>query len=111
MSAPESTEVTLGEVHRGLTRVEQEMHLGFEAVRQQIRTLSFVPSGVYAADVLAYRDRLDRIETALAAEVTWRRDTEAVSVQRAWQSRLSIVLAMVSVLGAIVAPLIVAALK
>ena len=38
----ESTEVTLGEVARGLSRVEREMQEGFAAIRREIAGLSFV---------------------------------------------------------------------
>lgn len=111
MTAPDPGDVTLGEVARGLSRVEREM----QAIRREISQLSFVPAQVYAADSLAYRDRIERVEHALAAEVEARREVETVSAQRSWQSRWSITIALIgmplSILGSIVAGLVLAALK
>lgn len=110
-----STEVTLGEVSRGLSRVEREMHLGFQAIRAEIGKLSFVPSQVYAADMMAYRDRLERTEIALRDEVEVRRETDTANAQRAWQSRWGVTLALIgmpiSIIGSVVAGLVIAALK
>lgn len=111
----QETEVTLGEVARGLSRVEREMQVGFAAIRAEIQGLSFVPAAVYAADMLAHRERLDRIEREAAEETEIRREAEATAQQRAWQARWSIILAVVampiSVLGSVVAALLIAALK
>lgn len=113
--SPDATEVTLGEVARGLGRVEREMHEGFAAMRREISTLSFVPAAVYAADMMAYRDRVDRLEVDLNEESGTRRDAEHVAQQRAWQSRWSIILALVgmpiSIIGAVVAALVIATVK
>lgn len=112
---PEGTEVTLGEVSRGLARVERQMHDGFAAIRAEIGKLSFVPAQVYAADSLAYRDRMERIEGALRDEAEARREAEALAGQRAWQSRLSMGLALIglplSIIGSVAAGLVIAALK
>lgn len=111
----DSTEVTLGEVARGLGRVEREMHLGFSAIRAEIGKLSFVPAQVYAADMVAYRDRMERIEENAAREAELRHEAEAVASQRAFQSRWSVVLALIgmpiSIIGAVIAALVIAALK
>jgi hypothetical protein len=113
--SPDATEVTLGEVARGLSRVETEMHAGFKALREELKTLSFVDSAVYSADKVAYHDRVARLEADLEDERTLRREADAVAQQRAWQSRWSIILAVIgmpiSILGAVVAALVVAALK
>jgi hypothetical protein len=111
----DGTEVTLGEVSRGLSRVEREMHAGFAAMRAEIGMLSFVPSQVYAADMMAYRDRLERAEVAIRSESELRRETETGASQRAWQGRIGILLALVgmplSIIGSVVAGLVIAALK
>lgn len=111
----ESTEVTLGEVARGVSRVEREMHEGFAAIRREIAGLSFVPAQVYAADMLAYRERVVRVEEDLDEERKIRREAEQVQQQRGWQAKWSIVLALIampiSILGSVVAGLVIAALK
>lgn len=111
----DSKEVTLGEVARGLSRVEREMQAGFAAIRAEIQGLSFVPAAVYAADSLAYRERIERIEHEQAAEARMRREAETASQQRAWQARWSIILAVIgmpiSIGGAVIAALLIAALK
>ena len=111
----ESTEVTLGEVSRGLSRVEREMQAGFSTMRAEISRLSFVPAQVYASDSAAYRDRMDRVEAALRDEGQLRHEAESLADQRAWQSRLSIMLALVgmplSIVGSVVAGLVIAAFK
>jgi hypothetical protein len=111
----DSTEVTLGEVARGLGRVEREIEVGFQAIRQEIKSLSFVPAAVYSADKVAQHDRIGRLEEDLEEEKVLRRDAEALSSQRAWQSRWSLLLALfgmpISVVGAVAAALIVAWLK
>lgn len=98
------TEVTLGEVGRGLDRVEREMRDGIAAIRAEIKALAFVPAAVYAADQVGNRERIERLEEA---------DKDAR--QRAWQSRWSIVLALIampiSIVGAVIAALVIAALK
>jgi hypothetical protein len=109
------TEVTLGEVARGLGRVEREMQAGFQAIKDEIKSLSFVPAAVYSADKVAQHDRMERLELDLEEEKVLRRDAEAISNQRAFQSRWSIILALVampiSVIGSVLAALIVAWLK
>lgn len=111
----ESTEVTLGEVSRGLSRVEREMHMGFAAIRVEIGKLSFVPSQVYAADSLAYRDRMERVEASLRQETEHRLKAESEAAQRAWQSRLGIALALIgfplSIVGAVITGLIMTHVK
>jgi hypothetical protein len=111
----DGTEVTLGEVSRGLFRVEREMHAGFTAIRQEIGKLSFVPAQVYAADTMAYRDRVERIEATLRGEAELRREAETAAAQRTWQARLSMMLALVgmplSIIGSVVAGLVISALK
>jgi hypothetical protein len=108
----EFSEVTLGEVARGLNRVEREMHEGFAAIRREIGHLSFVPAAVYSADMVAYRERMERVEAGLAEEISLRREDAQTSSQRAWQSRWGIALALIampiSIVGAVIAALIVA---
>lgn len=108
-------EVTLGEVARGLSRVEREMLAGFTALRQEIAGLAFVPAAVYAADQVAHRERVTRVEQDIADEATARQQAESVAQQRAWQARWSIILAIacmpVSVAGSVIAALVIAALK
>lgn len=97
-------EVSTGELSRGLARLEREMQAGFAQLRGQLGELNYVQPAVYAADQAATRDRLERLEAA--AEV---------AQQRAWQSRWSINLALfgmpLSIVGAVVAALVVAALR
>lgn len=89
-------EVSTGELSRGLARVEDEMKAGFAQLRRELAAMTYVQPAVYAADQAATRDRLVRLEQA-----------EQVAQQRAWQARLSLILAFISLAGA----LAVAALK
>lgn len=91
------------------------MREGFAAIRNEIKSLSFVPAAVYSADKLAHNDRFDRLTQDFESEREARREAEALATQRAWQARWSIVLALlgmpISIFGAVVAALIIAALK
>ena len=111
MTSPDPREVTLGEVARGLSRVEREMQVGIAAIRQEIAALAFVPAAVYAADMSAHRERVTRLERDLAEESAVRQNTEAVSQQRAWQAKWSIILAFVGMPISVVGALVIAALK
>ena len=115
MSPLDANEPTLGEVSRGLGRVEREMREGFTAIRTEIGKLGFVPAQVYASDQAAARDRLVRIEESLREEADLRREAETSAAQRAWQSRWSVTLAMIgmpiSIIGAVIAALVTASFK
>jgi len=56
-------DVTLGEVVRRVDRLENAMVEGFRELRDEIRSLAFVPAGVYASDQSAMRERVDRLES------------------------------------------------
>jgi hypothetical protein len=113
--AAENTEVTLGEVSRGLTRVEAEMRAGFDAISQEIKSLSFVPAAVYSADKLAAADRMAALAADFEEDRRERREVEAVAAQRAWQARWSIILAMIampiSIIGAVLTALLMSTIK
>lgn len=97
-------EVSTGELSRGLARVEQEMKDGFSQLRAELAAMTYVQPAVYAADQAATRDRLVRLEEA-----------EKVAQQRAWQSRWSIIIALVgmpiSIIGAVIAAMLITGLK
>jgi hypothetical protein len=109
--SPDPADVTIGELARGLSRVEREVQAGFAAIRQEISGLSFVPAQVYAADTSAWRDRVQRLERDLSAEAAVRRETEATAQQRAWQAKWSIMIALFGMPISIIGALIIAALK
>jgi hypothetical protein len=100
VTPPDPGDVTTGELSRGLSRVEREMQAGFTAIRDEIRALAFVPAAVYASEMTAVRERVKRVEEA-----------GETADQRAWQARLAITLAVVSMLLSIVGGLVLAALK
>lgn len=103
--------ITLGEVGRRVDRLDSEMRAGFQKVAEQIAGLSFVPAAVYAADRSAEAERARRVEADLREEIRARESAEQTSGQRAWQARLSLILALVglplSVIGSVVAALVV----
>lgn len=78
-------DVTLGELGRRVQRLESQMSAGFEAMRAELRSLAFVPSGVYASDQAAVNMRIARLE-----------DTNKVLEHRGWQVRLAIIAAIFS---------------
>lgn len=84
-------DVTLGELGRRVDRLDDQMNKGFEAMRNEIRNLSFVPAGVYASDQGATNQRINRLEQ--------RSDT---AEQRGWQVRVAIIMAVFSTLLTVV---------
>lgn len=104
-------DVTLGEVVRRVDRLDREMMAGFASMREELRGLAFVPAAVYSADRVADDLRFRRLEDDLVAERAGREEAERVADQRAWQARLSVVMAFVglplSVIGSIVVALVV----
>lgn len=111
MTQPDQSDVTIGELSRGLSRVERQVQDGFAAIRQEIAGLGFVPTAVYAADMAALRDRQLRVELGLADEIAQRHTAEATTQQRAWQAKWSIILAVASVPLSVIGALIVTGLK
>jgi hypothetical protein len=91
------------------------MQAGFAAIRREISGLSFVPAPVYAADMVAYRDRVQRLEEDLDEERAERREAEKVAQQRSWQATWSVKLAAIgmpiTLITSVVGALIVAGLK
>ncbi|WP_328465550.1 hypothetical protein OHA21_43880 [Actinoplanes sp. NBC_00393] len=115
MTTVDPSDVTTGELSRGLSRVEREMREGFSAIRKEISGLSFVPAAVYAADMLAYRDKIQRLEGDLDEERQERREDQKIAQQRSWQASWSIRLAIISMplslAVSVAAGLLIAALK
>jgi hypothetical protein len=113
VSAP--ADITLGEVGRRVDRLDQEMRAGFAKVAEQLAGLAFVPAGVYAADQSAMAERMRRLEADLRDEEAARRAAEQTASHRAWQARLSLVMALLglplSVLGAVVVALVLAPMR
>ncbi|MFI6760596.1 hypothetical protein ACIBF5_15820 [Micromonospora sp. NPDC050417] len=100
--------VTLGELGRRVDRVDVEMRNGFQQLREELRGLTFVPAAVYAADRSGDHERMRRLEGDLKEEITAREEAEKVAGQRAWQSRLSLTLAIVGLPISIVGSIVVA---
>lgn len=107
--------ITLGELGRRADRLDQEMRLGFDSLRNEIQRLNFIPSGVYAADRSADQERIRRLEQDLSTEVKERESALAESNQRAWQARLSFILALiglpVSIIGSLIVALVLTQMK
>lgn len=111
MTADGPDGVTTGELSRGLSRVEREMQAGFDAVRKEIRALTFVPAAVYASDMIGQRERVDRLEQDLAEERRERQAAQHTGDQRAWQAKLAVGMAAAGIPISIVTAVATAALK
>lgn len=111
----EPTDITLGEVGRRVDRLDHEMRAGFTRVAEQVAALTFVPAAVYAADQSATAEKIRRLEADLRGEEEERRTAEQTASQRAWQARLSLIMALLgmplSVIGSVVVALAVARLQ
>lgn len=110
----ESQDVTLGELARRVDRLDSAMVAGFATMQAELRGLAFVPAAVYSADRVTDDLRVSRLESDLLAERVGREEAERIAAQRAWQARLSMVMAFVglplSVIGSIVVALVVSQL-
>lgn len=97
------SDVTTGELGRRVDRLETGMQTGFAALADQLRSLQFVPIGVYTSDRSGDMERINRLEADLRSEREAREESEKVASQRAWQSRWSLITAAVGVPLAVVA--------
>lgn len=108
-------EVTIGELDRRVDRLERAMEAGFQGLREEIQRLSFVSAAVYAADRSADQERIRRLEADLTEERDARTGAEQAVQQRAWQSRWSLIVALIglplSVIGSVLAALLLTYLK
>jgi len=111
----EAQDISLGEVARRVDRLDSEMRAGFASMRDEIRGLAFVPAGVYTADRSADLERMRRFEDDLAEEMRTRVAVQQTTDQRAWQARLSLIVALlglpISIIGSIAVALILARLN
>lgn len=87
------------------------MHVGFQSMRDEIQRLAFVPAAVPAADRSGDTDRIRRLKD----ETKEREGGMAVADQRAWQARMSLILALIglplSIIGSVVVALILTHMK
>lgn len=84
-------DVTLGELSRRVERLETQVSAGFEAMRSELRTLTFVPAGVYASDQSGVNMRIQRLE-----------ELNKTMENRSWHIRFAIIAAIFSGLMTIV---------
>ncbi len=91
-------QVTIGEIGRRMDRVEEAVTRGFDRLTERLDR-DYVPVAVYAADRAADQTRIAKLEA--------RADSDT---QRAWQARLSLSLALLSVPASIVTAWLVAQL-
>lgn len=104
-------DMTIGELSRRVDRLDTEMKAGIQAVREDIQRLQFVPAAVYASDRSGDAERVRRLEADLIEERREREAEKGTADQRAWQARLSLIMAMVglpiSLIGSILAAVII----
>jgi hypothetical protein len=104
-------EPTNGELSRRMDRLEKAMEVQFTALREEIRAMAYVQPAVYAADMLAYRQRMDRLDADLEEERRERRSAEKLSDTRSWQVRIAMLMAFVGAVLSVASAITTAALK
>lgn len=83
-------QVTIGELGRRMDRVEEAVTRGFDRLTERLDR-DYVGVALYAADRAADRARMAKLEARAEGDA-----------QRAWQSRLSLMVALLSVPAGII---------
>lgn len=104
-------EPTNGELSRRMDRLDKALADQFTSLREEIRALAFVQPAVYAADLIASRERMDRLDAELDEERRERREAQKLADQRSWQARLAMGVALLGAVLSVVTAIVTAAVK